>query len=56
MESVSQDLEEHGYGNIVQEYQKLLESFISSGGSVDVILNNFMNVSALPLHLPHLKI
>jgi len=43
MESVSQDLEEHGYGNIVQEYQKLLESFISSGGSVDVILNNFMN-------------
>ena len=47
IESVSQDLEEHGYGNIVEQYEKILDDFIRSGGSADVILNNYMNVSVL---------
>ena len=44
METISSELEGNGYGNVVEQYDIILNEFISSGGSVDVLLNNYMNV------------
>ncbi|KAL5252694.1 hypothetical protein ACHWQZ_G015459 [Mnemiopsis leidyi] len=43
MKTVSSELEGNGYGNVVEQYEKILDEFLSSGGSVDVLLNNYMN-------------
>ena len=44
---MSNELRSRGYGNVVEEYEKILEEFVASGGNADVILNNYMNVRTI---------
>ena len=42
---MSDELRSRGYGNVLEEYGKIFDEFMASGGNADVILNNYMNVS-----------
>jgi len=43
IESVANQIDAQGYGSVVEQYKTIVHDFIRSGGSIDVILNNYMN-------------